>query len=308
MPELWELQQKQQLPLDLKILLTKQRIIEWYDYWDGQVYISFSGGKDSTVLLDLVRSIYPDVPAVFADTGLEYPELREFVKTFENVTWIKPKMNFRKVIEHYGYPAITKEQAKILHELRVTKSDKLRETRMNGNKWGMGKLAQKWHYLMNAPFKISHRCCDVMKKRPMHSYEVKTKRKPYIGSLASESLNRRSAWLIHGCNAYNNTRASSQPLAFWTEQDILEYLVTYKVPYAPVYGEILRKEDGTWYTTGCDRTGCIFCMFGCHLEGEPNRFQRLKLTHPKLYDYCMRDWEDGGLGIAKVLDYIHVPY
>lgn len=49
-------------------------------------------------------------------------------------------------------------------------------------------------------------------------------------------------------------------------------------------------------------------MFGCHLEKEPNRFQRLKLTHPKLYEYCMKPWNQGGLGIADVLDFINVNY
>mgnify|MGYP000264252689 CR=1 FL=1 len=55
--------------------------MEWYMRYDGQVFISFSGGKDSTVLLDLARRVYPDIPAVYVDTGLEYPELRDFVKT-----------------------------------------------------------------------------------------------------------------------------------------------------------------------------------------------------------------------------------
>ena len=85
----------QSWPLERKIQVTQTRIIEWYQKNDGKVYVSFSGGKDSTVLLDLVRRIYPDVPAVFIDTGLEYPELREFVKTIPNVTWLKPEMNFR---------------------------------------------------------------------------------------------------------------------------------------------------------------------------------------------------------------------
>lgn len=89
MPTNDELRTLQALPLDIKILKTKQRIKEWYDHWDGQVYISFSGGKDSTVLLDIARSIYADLPAVFIDTGLEYPEIRNFVKTFDNVTWVK---------------------------------------------------------------------------------------------------------------------------------------------------------------------------------------------------------------------------
>ena len=94
--------------LERKIQVTQTRIIEWYQKNNGKVYVSFSGGKDSTVLLDLARRIYPDVPAVFIDTGLEYPELREFVKTIQNVTWLKPEMNFRKVIEKYGYPVISK--------------------------------------------------------------------------------------------------------------------------------------------------------------------------------------------------------
>ena len=90
--------------LSKKIMVTQTRIMEWYTKNNGKVYVSFSGGKDSTVLLDLTRRIYPDIPAVFIDTGLEYPELRDFVKTIPNVIWIKPEMNFRKVIETYGYP------------------------------------------------------------------------------------------------------------------------------------------------------------------------------------------------------------
>lgn len=308
MPELYELQQKQSLPLDLKILLTKQRIMEWYEHWGGAVYVSFSGGKDSTVLLDLVRSIYPDVPAVFSDTGLEYPELREFVRSVDNVTWVRPKMSFRKVIEQYGYPVTTKEQARALHDLRVTKSEKLRDLRLHGNKHGMGKLAKKWYRLMDAPFKVSHSCCDVMKKRPTHAYERESGRKAFLGNMASESHLRTTAWKLQGCNAFTAKRPVSTPMAFWTEQDVLEYLLQYKIPYAPVYGDIVRGEDGLLTTTGCSRTGCIFCMFGCHLEPEPNRFQRLKQTHPKLYEYGMKDYEEGGLGIAKVLDYINVPY
>ena len=101
--ELWELKQKQSLPLEAKIAMTLRRIREWYEYWDGNVYVSFSGGKDSTVLLHLVRQYYPDVPAVFSDTGLEFPEIREFVKTVPNVTWLRPALTFKKVIEKHGY-------------------------------------------------------------------------------------------------------------------------------------------------------------------------------------------------------------
>ena len=106
-----ELAQYQSLPLKAKILMSQQRIRDWYRYFGGEVYVSFSGGKDSTVLLDLVREMYSEVPAVFVDTGLEYPEIKEFVKSKENVTILRPKMSFREVIEKYGYPVIGKEVA-----------------------------------------------------------------------------------------------------------------------------------------------------------------------------------------------------
>ena len=106
-----QLRQLQALPLDIKIRKTEQRIREWYEHWEGGVYVSFSGGKDSTVLLDIVRRLYPDVPAVFSDTGLEYPEIKEFVKTFPNVTIVRPKHSFKGILTKYGYPIISKEVA-----------------------------------------------------------------------------------------------------------------------------------------------------------------------------------------------------
>ena len=271
-----------------------------------QTYISFSGGKDSTVLLHLVRKVLPNTPAVFVDTGLEYPELRQFVKTVDNVIWLKPKMNFRQVIEKYGYPIISKEQAKYIREYRRTKSEKLKRMRIEGNKWGMGKIAKRWIYLIDAPFKIDDRCCDVMKKRPAKKFEKESGLHPIIGTMAVESEQRKSKWLQTGCNAFNGKRPNSRPLSFWTEQDILQYLKRYQLHYAPVYGEIVQDENGTLKTTKCQRTGCVFCAYGCHLEDNPNRFQRLKETHPKLWNYCMRHWSEGGLGMRLVLEYIGV--
>ena len=108
--EMWELQQMQSLPLNVKIRMTQERIRQWVnEFGEDGVYVSFSGGKDSTVLLDIVRKMYPDIKAVFVDTGLEFPEIREFVKTFDNVEWLRPKKNFVQVIKEYGYPFISKE-------------------------------------------------------------------------------------------------------------------------------------------------------------------------------------------------------
>ena len=227
--------------LERKVQVTQTRIMEWYNYYKGQVYVSFSGGKDSTVLLDLARRVYPDIPAVFVDTGLEFPEIREFVKTIDNVTWLKPKMRFDEVIKKYGYPVVSKEQAKFIYEYRHTKSDILRETRIKGNKYGMGKIAKKWQYLIDTDIEIGSQCCDVLKKNPCKAYEKQTDRKPIVGTMTDESRQRESNWLMYGCNAFEKTRPTSQPLSFWTEQDILKYLKITGIPYCKVYGEIVES-------------------------------------------------------------------
>lgn len=289
--ELWQLRQMQSLPLEAKIIKSQQRIREWYEHWGGQVYVAFSGGKDSTVLLNLVRELYPNVPAVFADTGLEYPEIRNFVKRFDNVKTIRPEMSFRKVLQKYGYPVVSKEQAGFIYEYRTTKSDILRNKRWFGNKKGRFKISEKWKYLVNAPFKISDKCCDIIKKNPSKEYEQETGRKPLIGVMASDSDRRQRQWLRHGCNAFDLGRPRSNPLSFWLEEDVWEYLHSLNVPYSKIYD------------MGYTRTGCMFCMFGVHLEQRPNRFERMKKTHPKLWNYCINK-----LCVGQVLDYMGIEY
>lgn len=295
-------------PLSRKIQVTQTRIIEWYIKNEGRVYVSFSGGKDSTVLLDLVRRIYPEVPGVFLDTGLEYPEIRDFVKTKENIVWLKPEMNFRKVIETYGYPLASKEISKQISAARRGAKNAILAfdgKDVAGNETEYRKRYKKWKFLYESNIPISEKCCEVMKKKPAKKYEKETGRKPIIATMAEESTLRTQAWLKNGCNAFDGKRPTSQPISFWTEQDVLTYLKEYHIPYAPVYGEI-EEINGALKTTLCDRTGCVFCGFGCHLEKEPNRFQRLKTTHPKLWEYCMKPWEDGGLGMKTPLEFIGV--
>lgn len=294
----------QSLPLEAKIIKTKMRIREWYDHWDGDVYISFSGGKDSTVLLNIVRELYCDVPAVFIDTGLEYPEIREFVKTIDNVITVKPEMNFKQVIEKYGYPVLSKNLSQYIYEAKTTKSDKLRNLRLygEGTTTTMFSIPEKYKYIINAPFNVSHKCCDIMKKKPAHNYDKKSGKHPIIATMACESVQRRNTYLKQGCNAFDKKNPSSQPMSFWTEQDVLRYLKKNNITYSSIYGDII-EENGILKTTGEQRTGCMFCMFGITHDKEPNRFQRMKLTHPKLYNYCMNQ-----LGLKEVLEYINIPY
>lgn len=302
-----EYEQLKRLPLDIKILKTKQRIREYvYFYGEDNVYVSFSGGKDSTVLLDIARQEFPDIKAVFCNTGVEFPEIVSFVKwvqIFSNVDIIRPKMSFKKTIEKYGYPVVSKEQASYIYDYRHTKSEKLKLSRWNGReKDGHYKISEKWKYLVDAPFEISGKCCSILKKNPMKAYTKKTGRYKILGTTASESILRLNNYLRYGCNSFSETNPRSAPLSFWTEQDILSYISQYSLPICNIYGDIIIQEDGNLKTTGEDRTGCVACAFGAHLEKNENRYQRLYKTHPKLWEVYMDKF-----GFREVLDYINVP-
>ena len=329
MPEKWVLRQFQSLPLRAKITTSERRIMEWYDHFDGNVCVSFSGGKDSTVLADLVHKYYPEVPLVFANTGLEYPEIQAFARKM-GATFVRPKMQFAEVISKYGYPIISKENSEaIYYARRIRNGDgnatagrkriELNGARTTGaTEWhdwrresiaGTGAFAIETNSLFNkekwlplcrdTQFKISHMCCSVIKKGPMQIYQRKEKRYPYIGTLTEESKLREQAWVRHGCNAFDSKKKTSQPMSFWTEQDVLHYIWEEGLEIASVYGDIVAVDaDGMEYTpslmchdtlkcTGCQRSGCIFCGFGTHLEKGETRFQRLAKTHPKQYEYCM---------------------
>lgn len=290
------LKELQSLPLEQKIQISTTRIIEWYQHFNGKVYVAFSGGKDSTVLLHLVRKLYPDVLAVFVDTGLEYPEIREFVKTVDNVEILCPSKSFIDIIKEEGYPVLSKHVSQIIGDAqrRVPYTKKYFNGEMKNSRYNL----QHYKYLVDAPFKISHTCCYYMKKKPFRQYNSQTKQHPYIGLLAQESIQRTQQWQKHGCNSFTSTIAKSAPLSFWTEKDIINYLNITKIPYSSIYGNIINGE-----LTGVSRTGCMFCMFGVHLESHPNRFEKMKQTHHQYYDYCINK-----LGCGKVLDYIGVSY
>jgi len=291
-----ELDIKQGWSLEDKIVYTEDRIVSWYKHFEGRVYVSFSGGRDSTVLLHLVRELYPEVPAVFIDTGLEYPEVRQFVKTIENVTFLKPKMNFRQVLQKYGYPIISKEQAKYIREVQrgtTTYMENKRRGKVLGrNNRPVGSVSKKWQYLMDQQdVQISERCCDVLKKNPIRVYEKDSNRVSYVGTMAGDSKLRKQSAEKYGCNAYSLKNPQSRPLSCWREEDILNYISKHSIPISTIY------------SMGYEHTGCVFCMFGVHLDKGDNRFQRLKKTHPKLHSYCINK-----LGCGKALDLIKVPY
>lgn len=347
-----DLKRFQSEPLDAKIQRSFAKIGEWYSRQKRQCYVSFSGGKDSTVLADLCakwcKAINEPLQLVFVNTGLEYPEIRHHVEFFTqwlrdkyeievNLEILRPKMRFDEVIKKYGYPMISKAVSNCVRGAKL--GQKSRINLLNGkNCDGTDRHSkfskEKYKPLIDADFNMSDLCCDIMKKRPSYDYQKKTGRKPIIATMAEESMFREKNWLKSGCNAFDVKKPMSKPMSFWTEQDVLQYIKKYDIPIASVYGSIeyaeapeqMRIDDygiecGTekLKTTGCSRTGCIFCGFGCHLEkaGE-GRFERLKETHPRQYEYCIGGGEydengkwipnKKGLGLGHVFDELNKIY
>ena len=249
--------------------------------------------------------MYPDVKAVFVDTGVEFPEVRKFVKTFDNVIFLKPQKNFSQIITDYGYPIISKDVSNSIRLARkniIEGKDTYRVRQFDGSQKGSRFDKSKWKFLLDAPFKISEQCCDELKKKPFKKFEKETGLKGYIGVLASEGGVRLQGYLKTGCNNYRF--GNSKPLGFWTHQDILQYIKIYNLNMCPVYGDLIFDEArNKLVVTGEPRTGCMGCMFGCHLEKSPNRFERMKISYPHMYNYFIEK-----LNFKSVLDYINIKY
>lgn len=345
---------KSLLALDLedKVITSYEKLDEWYIAWGGQCYVSFSGGKDSTVLAYLAARYLssfrtPPWPLnlVFVNTGLEYPEIQRFVNEYAdwlrrkfpritvNLHRLRPKMNSRQVVEKYGYSIVSKEVANCVWLARKsgngTRMARLRGELLDSDGNPSAYNCEKWGFLLDAPFLVSSECCRIMKKNTAHRYEGRENEKPIVATMADEGRQRFQKWMATGCNAFEGKRPMGKPMSFWTEQDVLRYIVGNQIPYASVYGDIVASDgendydttltDCNLHCTGCQRSGCMFCAFGAHLEKGENRFERMKHTHPKHYEFCIGggayDPADGlwkptekGLGYARVLDYIGVRY
>jgi 3'-phosphoadenosine 5'-phosphosulfate sulfotransferase (PAPS reductase)/FAD synthetase len=252
--------------------------------------ISFSGGRDSTVLLHLIRNFMKkDIPAFFVNTGNEYPEIIKFVRTFNNVTILYPKNHLKSVIGKYGFPLITKDYSKMIYELKKgTKSSRryLDKTFYEGvnNQW---LLPEKYRYLLDEKFCCSDKCCNFLKKQPT------AKLNSITGEMAEESKLRQSAWMITGCNNFGKTHSKSKPFSIWTSKDIQEYIRLFNINICPIY------DDYRIY-----RTGCMFCGFGAHLE-KYSRFEYLFENHPKAYKYFLK-LENSGITYEQALNRIGV--
>jgi hypothetical protein len=190
-------------------------------------------------------------------------------------------MPFHHVIQQHGWPLISKRVARGISILRHPTEKNANVTKLYDegiNRFGEPasrfRIADRWRFLVDAPFEVSDRCCDIMKKEPSRRYQRMTGRQPYLGLLASDSQAREKSYLQHGCNAYDMKSPRSMPMAIWTKQDVWSCIKRYNIAIPEVYGQIV--EDGCRLrTTGVNGTGCVFCAFGLQMETEQTRFHQL---------------------------------
>lgn len=298
-----DLRQRQSLPLEMKIQKSIRVIEEFYDRYDGNVYIS-RGGVDSTIVGWLAQqSIYKDKIENVTIASCE-PVENTRLNIIDGVTLLKSETGKMEVITKWGYPLISKMVAMSISRYTRTKHDHVKDFRLNGYIGRNGKrimegsIPKKYQQLIYAPFELSEKCCDVTKKKPLKKYEKQAKKYPITGEMASESRLREQQYLKHGCIMYDKKKVKCTPIGFWTDQDVKECIKRYNIKVSDLYGDIIEKEEKgkkVLTFTGEQRTGCEICALGIMFDQD--RFERMKNTKPNMYNYMMK----GGKWIRKDL-------
>lgn len=274
--------QRYALPLEAKILLTKDRYRKFYDHFDGNVFLCLSGGKDSQVLAHIIRSMrggYGDIEFVFFDTHNEHPSVLEIVKRY-GATVVPAPLTPAQVVEQYGYPLFNKEIAKFIHDIKANVPYTNDPNASNADL--ISKIKVKYADFINSPLPISHTCCDVLKKQPSKEFTLRTGKYPVLATLAVESRMRFLQYLNHGCNSFEG-KIQSTPMGFWSTANVLEYVGKYGLRLASVYCQGVSRGlfgSGQCKLYGKTQTGCMFCGFG---KGFDFAYKILKAKCPEYY-------------------------
>lgn len=294
------LRQRQGLPLQANIYKSIDTVEKFYEMYNGDIYLS-RGGVDSAVVQWLIsKSRYADKIECVCVASVEPVENIRFNFQQGN-TLLKSYIPKKKVITDWGYPLVSKVVAMSISRYTRTKYDWVKERRLNGYMGRNGKIIKdgaipkKYQELIYAPFELSEKCCDKTKKKPLKEYEKQTKKLPMTGEMATESRDREKNYLKHGCIMHDKQRVKCTPIGFWRPQDVMECIYVNNIEIPTIYGKVEKKEDGTYYFTGEQRTGCEICGFG--IMYDTDRFERLKIRKPAIYKEMMQ----GGKWIRKDL-------
>lgn len=325
----------QSLPYEIKVKKAKQRIKEFIfecDRLGYETHVSV-GGLDSITLLCLIRSMGIDIPAI----SVSVLEDKSIIRVHKElgVIMLKPLKAKHEILQEEGFPVISKKIATKIMALQepTEKNATIRHAIITGECGEQGhfatnsrmKLPQKWLELFGGyenenegtnyktpPFKVSSKCCEIMKERPCDLWAKEHNSKPFLGLMASEGGRRQEALEEHGCNYFGKTTIRSAPFAPFMRNDLLRLAVELNVPVPEIYGTIEKDVNGNYFTTGAQRTGCEMCGFGIHMEKRPHRFDKLYDRNPKAWDYwlnkCCTDENGNKYGWGLVLDYIGVEW
>lgn len=282
--EFEELRQWQARDLDFKITWARERIEVALGALK-QPALAFSAGKDSTVLLHLLRQYKPDMLVIYGNTGIEFPECVRFARRLReewqlNFHEARPDHSFWWVVNEYGWPLLGKTfgVGGVAH--KTSRAAFFDDLAARGELHG--------DYAIQAEVPISSACCTILKERPSRNKQDELGVDGvFLGIMASESRQRRFNFLQYGEWYYPKSQKvwKCHPLAIWTDDDVWAYIRRFDVPYASLYDMGYHDEiTGDWICH--KRNGCMFC--GMDLHFPHNHLSTMRRTHPKMWNLLIR--------------------
>lgn len=272
-----DLKRLQAMPLGVKIDWAKGKIREYVDAVGGpdRVYVVFAGDKNSIALLHLVRSMYPNVRAVFYDSGLDYKETLDIVNKTPNIQMLTPKIKYHQIWKKYGLPVVAKEHSRFIADIRESSDPELVTRRLNYGK--AGSLPKKYLHFTDKTFfpqKVSDRCCHYFKREIIENHFFQDGKYPILSVRADESISNLNSWIKYSCNMLNSKSKKSRPLSIWLEDDVDLYIKNRNLTTLKINREKVTK------------IGCSVCPFEStkpvNDKGQ-NKFEFLKEYDPVLY-------------------------
>lgn len=263
--------------------ITKIKSInDMYDL-EHNAYISFSGGKDSTVLSALIDMALPnnEIPRVFINTGIEYKDIVQYVRessAIDNrIKIVNSGINIKSMLAEKGYPFKSKIFA---HNLAIAQRTGLTQNVqnfLNDKKHGCpSNLQYMFHSKLD--FKVSENCCNELKKKPSHKWAVENQKTINITGIRSEEGGGRK---IHkNCTVFNsdNSLKKFHPLLVITEDFEEWFIKTYGIELCKLYYPPFNFK----------RTGCKGCPFALKLQEQLDSMEELLPTEKKQCEYLWK--------------------
>ncbi len=219
-----------------------------HKYGEDKFYISYSGGKDSTVLHYLIDEALPGnrIPRVYADTGIEYNDVKAFVKELQahddRIEIIKPSVNIKQTLERDGYPFKSKEHSLVLSVYQNSGFTKTVNCYLDidRQKYNCPKIL-RYQFSEEFNLKVSNKCCHRMKKDPFKKWEKDNKKTVVMTGMMSNEGGLRES--IQNCMKVSEA---------WEEWYIRERNIKLCKLYYPPYS--------------FKRTGCKGCPYALGLH------------------------------------------